>query len=274
MAKDRKYRIALAQLPIRDDDLRANARQIIRAIEWAGDRKADFVVTPESSLTGHHNRFDKSLRDRLVREIRHEVERAGVVAIVGSCDKRRGKSYIEQLIIGEEGQLLGRQTKIVLASIDRSWATPGRRIPVYKHRGLDFGCLVCNDLWVVPLSGARNDPRLTLKLAERGARVIFCSSYSGSDQRFRHMHESNVMLRAMEGQLYIVAVNATAAGPVNAVTGIMGPDGHWVIQCPRRGRQLAMAEITVPRSLAKLRALEEPDLIYVRRRRARTKAAT
>ena len=54
-------------------------------------------------------RFDKSLRDRLVREIRHEVERAGVVAIVGSCDKRRGKSYIEQLIIGEEGQLLGRQ---------------------------------------------------------------------------------------------------------------------------------------------------------------------
>ena len=45
-----------------------------------------------------------------MREIRHEVERAGVVAIVGSCDKRRGKSYIEQLIIGEEGQLLGEVT--------------------------------------------------------------------------------------------------------------------------------------------------------------------
>lgn len=262
MAKrSRTYRVALAQLPVSDTDLRANARQIIGAVEWAGRQDSDFVVTPESGLTGHHDRFDKALRDELVDEIRSAVRQAGLIGIIGTCDKRRGRYYIEQVIIGRNGAVLGRHSKIALASVDRSWATPGRSLNVYTKRGLKFGCLVCNDLWVVPLSGAENDPRLTLKLARRGARVVFCSSYSGSDQRFRPMHESNVMLRAMEGRLFIVTVNATAPGAVNAATGIMGPDGKWIIQCPRRGKQLAVANLTIP-PLAELRAAEESDFIY------------
>ena len=260
--KDRSYRIALAQLPVSDTDQGANAQEIIRAIEWAGREQADFVITPESSLTGHHNRFDKKLRDELMAAIRGAVASAGVVGIVGACDKRRGRFYIEQVLIGPDGEELGRRSKTVLASVDRSWATPGRKLEVFRHRGLDFGCLVCNDLWVVPLSGARTDPRLSLRLAELGARVIFVSSYSGSDQRFTPMHESNVMLRAMEGHLFIAAVNAAVDGPVDAATGIMGPDGRWVLQCPRRGRRLAVAEIKVTSSRAKLRAMEEPGLIY------------
>lgn len=264
MARKRNtYRIVLAQLPVSDTDLRANARQIIGAIRYAGRRKADFVVTPESGLTGHHNRFDKKLRDEMVKEISQAVRDAKVTGIIGTCDKRGGRSYIEQLIIGRNGKLMGRHAKIVLASIDRSWATPGKSVKVYTDRGLKFGCQVCNDLWVVPLSGAESDPRLTRTLAKRGARVVFCSSYSGSDQRFRPMHESNVMLRAMEGHLFIASVNVAVPGPVNAVTGIMGPDGKWVMQCPRRGKQLAVADITVP-PLSQLIAAEEPDFIYVR----------
>ena len=263
MAMRGKYRIALAQLPVSDDDMHANAREILSAVAWAGEHKADFLVTPESALTGHHDHFDKKLRDRLLAEIQAVVRSAGVTTIVGACDKRRGRSYIEQVIIGRDGGIMGRHAKTVLASVDRGWATPGRSLRIFRDRGLDFGCLVCNDLWVVPLSGARNDPRLSLQLAERGARVIFCSSWSGCDQRFRPMHESNVMLRAMEGHLFIVAVNATAPRAVNATTGIMAPDGNWVIRCRRRGRQLAVADIVIP-SLAALRAAEEPSLIYGR----------
>lgn len=268
MKKRNTYRVALAQIPIRDEDLDANTGQIIAAIEWSGGKQADFLVTPESALTGHHDRFDKKERDRKLREIREAVRAAGVTTVLGACDKRRGRSYIEQVIIGGDGCIMGRQTKRVLASIDRSWASPGRTLPVYRDRGLDFGCLVCNDLWVVPLSGAPDDPRLTLRLAEKGARVVFCSSYSGSDSRFREMHESNVMLRAMEGHLYIVSVNAAVPGAVNALTGVMGPDGHWVHRCPRRGKQLTYTDLTIP-SLRALFDREEPGFIYARRGRSR-----
>jgi len=71
------------------------------------------------------------------------------------------------------------------------------------------------------------------------------------------------MLRAMEGHLFIVSVNAAEKRPVNTVTGIMGPDGKWVVQCPRRGRQLTVADISIP-PLADLVAAEEPGFVYVR----------
>jgi hypothetical protein len=71
------------------------------------------------------------------------------------------------------------------------------------------------------------------------------------------------MLRAMEGHLFIVSVNAAEKRPVNAVTGIMGPDGKWVVKCPRRGRQLTVADISIP-PLADLVAAEEPGFVYVR----------
>ena len=45
--------------------------------------------------------------------------------------------------------------------------TPGKSVKVYTDRGLKFGCQVCNDLWVVPLSGAATDPRLTRTLTPR-----------------------------------------------------------------------------------------------------------
>ena len=261
-SNERRYRIALAQLPVSDADQRKNAKQIIRAIEWAGREQADFLITPESALTGHHNRFKKSLRDELMVSIREAVASAGIMSIVGACDKRRGRSYIEQVIIGPDGEVVGRRAKSVLASVDRSWATPGRKLEVFRHKGLAFGCLVCNDLWVVPLSGARADPRFSLRLAELGARAIFVSSYSGSDQRFTPMHESNVMLRAMEGRLFIAAVNAAVDGPVNAATGVMGPDGRWLKRCARRGKQLSVVDVEIPSSPAKLQALEETGFIY------------
>jgi predicted amidohydrolase len=263
MSGKKRIRIALAQLPVLADDLESNAREILDAIQWAGRRKADFIVTPESGLTGHHNRFSKKARDKAVEEIRAALRTARVTGIIGTCDKRGGRSYVEQLIIRRDGRMIGRQTKTVLASVDRGWATPGRSLNVYTDRGLKYGCLVCNDLWAVPLSGADVDPRLSKILAEKGARMIFCSSYSGCDPRFRPMHESNIMLRAMEGHLFIVSVNAAEKRPVNAVTGIMGPDGKWVVQCPRRGRQLTVADISIP-PLADLIAAEEPGFVYVR----------
>jgi hypothetical protein len=95
--------------------------------------------------------------------------------------------YNEVLILGGDGHLIGRHAKIVPTLLDREWCVPGRRLRVFHDRGLTFGCLVCNDLWVTPGCGPYPDPRLTYQLACKGARVIFHSVYSGSSHRHRQV---------------------------------------------------------------------------------------
>jgi len=245
MPRKRTYRIAVAQLRVDATDQRLNACGILEAIDLAAAEGADFLVTPEMALTGYHGRFDQRLRDELLAEIAGVCARAGLTAVIGAGDKRRGKTYNEQVVIGAGGRIVGRHAKMMLTGWDRKWSVPGSRARVFRDRGLTFGCLICNDLWVTPGCGSLSDPRLTLRLARRGAGVIFHSINSGSDRRYVPFHESNLALRAREGKLFIATANAVKDGPVNAATGIVTPDGDWLIRCRRRGRQFAVADVHV-----------------------------
>ena len=246
MAGRRTYRIAVVQLPVMAEDPRANLRTILEALDLAERRKADFLVTPEMALTGYHGNFDKHLRDELVSELRRACRRAGVTLIAGVGDKRGGRTYNEQLIIGGDGRIIGRHAKIVATIGDRKWSTPGQKLRVFRDRGLTFGCLICNDLWVTPGCGPGPDPRLTLQLSRRGARVIFHSVYSDPGRQYIAYHESNLSLRAREGGLFIATANALQPRVgVNSATGIVGPDGEWIVRSRRRGRQMAFADVKI-----------------------------
>jgi len=246
MSRKKTYRVAVAQLRVDPRDPRLNAAGILEALDVAAGERADFLVTPEMALTGYHGRFDAALRDALVGAIRAAAADAGVTVILGAGDRRGGKVTNEQIVLGGDGRLIGRHAKMVPTREERRWCVAGRTLRVFHDRGLAFGCLICNDLWVTPGTGATSDPRLTLRLARRGARVIFHSVFSGAQRRYIPFHESNLALRAQAGGLYIAAANAVVAGrAVNCATGIMGPDGEWVVRCRRRGRQFAVADIVV-----------------------------
>jgi len=243
MAGKRSLRVAVAQLRVDADDMELNACGILEALDLAAGEGADFLVTPETALTGYHGRFDKPRRDRLVRLIRDACRGCGVSLILGAGDKRGGRTYNEQLVIGGDGRIVGRHVKMALTDGDRKWFAAGTTLRVFRRPGLTFGCLICNDLWVTPGCGAQVDPRRTLKLSRRGARVIFHSVFSGHQPKYVPFHESNLALRAAEGRLFIAVANAVAAPAVNCSSGIMGPDGQWAIRCNRRGRQFAVANI-------------------------------
>ena len=245
MARRKTYRIAVAQLRVAEDDQRLNLCAILDALAVAADEEAQFLVAPEMALTGYHGRFDQKLRNAMAKRLRAACAECGVTLIVGAGDKRRGKTYNEQLIIGGDGRIIGRQAKRVPTSGDLTWCVAGKRSALLRDRGLVFGCMICNDLWVTPGTGALNDPRLTYRLARRGAKAIFHSVYSGSSKQHIPFHESNIALRAREGKLIIATANATAPHPVNCATGIMGPDAEWIIRCPRRGQQFAVADVDI-----------------------------
>ena len=201
------------------------------------------------ALTGYHGRFDKALRDEMIAHLRAACKGSGITAVVGAGDKRRGRTYNEQVVLGGDGRIIGRYAKMMSTVGDRKWSVAGRTLRLFRDRGLRFGCLICNDLWVTPEEGgAMNDPRLTHRLARRGASVIFHSVNSGRDRRYIPFHESNLALRAREGKLFIAVANAAVpTGGVNATSGIMSPDGEWIVRCNRRGRQFAVADIHVQR---------------------------
>ncbi len=241
----RTYRIAVAQLRVSPDDMELNACGILDAVELAGAERADFLVTPEMSLTGYHGRFDKSRRDGLVRLIRDAAKAAGVTVMLGGGDRRADKVRNEVLVIGGDGRIIGRHAKIVATDGDRKWSEPGKRLRVFRDRGLTFGCLICNDLWVTPGCGPFPDPRLTYQLSKKGARAVFHSVHSGNSKRHVPYHESNLSLRAREGKLFIATANAANPTGVNSSTGILDPEGDWLVRCNRRGRQFAVADVDI-----------------------------
>jgi len=248
VTRARTRRIAVAQLRVDPDDPRVNLCGLLDALDLAADEGAHFLLTPEMALTGYHGRFDQRLRDALVRRFRGACAAAGVTVILGAGDRRGGRTFNEQLVIGPGGRIIGRHAKMVPTAGDREWCVPGRRPRVFRDRGVTFGCLICNDLWVTPGTGATCDPRLTLKLARRGARLVFHSVHSGASRKHLPFHESNLALRAEEGGLVIATANAATAPAVNCPSGVMGPDGRWVVRCNRRGRQFAVADVDVPAS--------------------------
>ena len=135
------------------------------------------------------------------------------------------------------GDLLGTYEKIVPTKSDREWCRPGEKLSTFTSFGVRFGCLICNDLWVTPGCGPYPDPRLSYQLGRKGAQLIFHSVNSGTSEVHLPYHESNLKLRAMEAAVFIATANAASKNghSINAPTGLMSPEGEWLVRCPLEG---------------------------------------
>jgi len=239
-------RIAGAQLCVDPDDIDANTRSVIEHVGRARAARCHFVVFPEMVLTGYHGRFAQTARDRAMAQVRQACKRNRICALVGAGHKPRpGVCYIQAVAIDDRGQTIGTHSKMVPTRGDRRFCTPGRRLRVFSYKGLGFGCLICNDMWVTPGCGPYPDPRLSYRLARRGARVIFHLINSGSSSQHIAYHESNLQLRAREGGLFIATANAAKPHPINCRSGIVSPEGTWLVSVPRRGQQFYSARVTI-----------------------------
>jgi len=229
-----KIRILGVQMSV-STKLDENLPKILDHIQGGG---ADFILFPEMCLTGYHGGFSQKAVESACEQIETACRLHYVTALIGTGWKEEGHSYIQTRILGDTGELIGTQEKLVPTEDDRTFCRPGEELRTFEHRGINFGCLICNDLWVAPGCGPYPDPRLSYQLGKRGARIIFHSIHSGSDQTHTAYHESNLVLRAMESKVHICTANAVdTKGPVNALSGVVSPQGHWVVQCPRLDEQ-------------------------------------
>ncbi|MFQ5809409.1 MAG: hypothetical protein ACE5JM_07310, partial [Armatimonadota bacterium] len=129
----------------------------------------------------------------------------------------------------------------------------GSPLRTFRFGAVEIGRLICNDVWANPLCTPMPDPHLTQKLSRMGARIIFHAANGGSrdgsewSEMVRGFHEANLRMRARGGRLWIVTVdNCDPADlPCSAPSGVISPEGEWVLKAEPQGEQLFAHTIEV-----------------------------
>ncbi len=217
-----------------------------RILDYINKSDCDFLVFPEMALTGYNNGFSDARTAEAWAQIATACRNSYVTAIVGTGCRHEGHTHIQSRVFGGDGELIGTHEKIVPTSADREWCRPGAELNVFSYKEVHFGCLICNDLWVTPGCGPYPDPRLSYQLGQKGAQIIFHSINSGTSDIHLAYHESNLRLRALESQVYIVTANAAhPKEAINAPSGVVSPKGEWLVQVPLLGEHVYTYDLEI-----------------------------
>jgi len=255
-----KIRIAGAQLPV-TENVEANVAAILRALDFARANGADILLTPEGSLSGYTPHFDASAVQQALDAVTGAARAAGVGLALGTCfvEPDDGLCYDELRFYAPDGEFLGFHSKILLCGTVRDDPPQGELndyaaspLRTFGFNAITVGGLVCNDMWANPECTPQPDPHLTQQLAAMGARVIFHAVNGGRSggewsQVAWNYHESNLRMRARAGRVYLATVDSSA--PVHlrcsAPSGILAPDGAWLVRAPERGEQCYVADAVI-----------------------------
>jgi NAD+ synthase (glutamine-hydrolysing) len=217
-----QLRLALAQVNPTVGDITGNADSIVTWSRHAAERGAHVVAFPEMMLTGYPVE-DLALRPSFVAASVAATEQlasrlagaglGGLAVIVGYVDTPDVAAHglatdAAAMLYG--GRVVARYAKHHLPNYgvfdEHRYFTPGGRLPVVRHLGIDIAMTVCEDLWqdggpiaaartataglVVNINGSpyeRGKPETRLRLAQRrsaeaGAVLAYVNMVGGQDE--------------------------------------------------------------------------------------------
>jgi predicted amidohydrolase len=217
-------------------DVKTNEEVIHRAIDRAAGARADFLLTPEGSLSGYSPDFDQAAVAGAVERVAQHAKASRIGLLLGTCYREQDDYCYDQVrVYAPGGEYLGAYSKILLCS---SLARPGTgemrdyvagTLKTFSSNGVSFGVLICNDLWATPGYTTTSNPYLAWQLKSLGAQMIFHAVNATGPEylRYRPYHESNQNLWALALKLPIVTVNAVdGTNPTNCRAGVIGADGE------------------------------------------------
>ncbi len=241
----RPQRVTLAQV-ITTGDIAFNLAKAESVFVQAEKERAGWVLFPELFLTGTYNgnRYKQSDVAPAFARMQAWCRRYRVVGLIGTGWNENGKDYNQVRVVDAHGKLVSVYAKTCLTYGDTQEFAPGPISMLHTAGGIKFGILICNDLCVTPGFSDGPNPHLTLKQVKAGAQVIFHAVGSGSDQRYRSYHESNLLTRAVEAKCPIVVVNGFRPSSVNATSGVVGTNFCYLDALPRDREVIKTVEFT------------------------------
>ncbi len=225
-------------------DIAQNKRNVLAAMREVAAERADFLVTPEGSLSGYHSHFDQNELVAALHEIVTLAKDLQLGLLLGTCFKEEdGLCYNQIRIHAPDGQFLGAHSKILVCTDEMKDYQPGL-LQAFQWNDLCFGALVCNDLWATPGYTSLPNPYLPFQLKQMGADIIFHSSNSGSNPLYRGFHDASVEVWARSLHIPIMEVNAAqGTQKINARSGLIGRDGQREVTVPDTGEHIFYCNI-------------------------------
>lgn len=231
------------------NDIDSNREKILAGMQKAAREGADFLITPEGSLSGYTSNFNQEQLQKALSDILSAAKELNIGLMLGTCFKeviqKTEYCYNQVRIYSPDGQFMGAYSKILRCS---SLDFPGTgemidyvegELKTFTWKEHTFGILICNDLWATPGYTTISNNYLAWKLKQLGAQFIIHCINSGSDQRYRPFHESSAELWAYSLHLPILEINASSGTlPVNARSGLINEKGERQVIVPDIGEHI------------------------------------
>lgn len=195
--KNNNLRIALVQFKRNRFEADDNQRRMTEILSGISD--VDIVLLPEAWRGP--KLIDMRGLEALLEEWGAFAARGNFMLITGGLFVDTGPAVIDMChVIGADGNIIDYTEKVFPSFPvgERSFCSPGARLPVYHINGHTFGIAICIDLFY---------PEIVRSLVTRGALLIF--NPANIPLKRIPMWHSLVTVRAAENTVYTVFANNT-----------------------------------------------------------------
>jgi len=241
--------ISTYQGPCKDGDFAANLAVVRKTIAQARERGSDFVVFPETFLSGYDSRENmlkgaRRMEDPEIQALIAESAGHSMTVLVGLARLTDEGVYNSELII-EGGKLLGIYDKVMLTEGDRDnlGFLPGQSVPVFESHGARFAVSICHDT---------SFPHLSLIAKMKGAEILFTPHYNSIDAQ--RVDDHRIWVRnchvglACQMKLLVVRSNVVVTDkpdrPGLGDSFIMSPQGEVLAGARLCRTELVTAKVT------------------------------
>ncbi len=243
-------RIGHCQLDSQLGDFEGNLGKLLEGLKKADADRVDIVCFPECFLTGYPDDGEVARRDAFtidsaqIMKLLDQTAKFEAAFIVG-FNELRGSDLYNTAVVVHKGHLLGHYSK---CTAYMKFHRQGREFPVFEHKGLKFGVVICSD-------GGYIEPSRLLAL--QGAKVIFAPHFNYISQQglighFMHVRADHTA-RAVENMVYFVRGNNVSLGKEECINGydgvgygdsyIIDPWGEMMVRSRRQQEDFIFADI-------------------------------
>jgi predicted amidohydrolase len=243
-------RIGHCQLDSQLGDFKGNLGKVLEGLKKADADRVDIVCFPECFLTGYPDDSEIARRDAFsidspqIMQLLDQTAKFEAAFIVG-FNELRGSDLYNTAVVVHKGHLLGHYSK---CTAYMKFHRQGREFPVFEHKGLKFGVVICSD-------GGYIEPSRLLAL--QGAKVIFAPHFNYISQQglighFMHVRADHTA-RAVENMVYFVRGNNVSLGKEECMNGydgvgygdsyIIDPWGEIMVRSRRQQEDFIFADI-------------------------------
>ena len=273
-------RVALGQIDPTVGDLAGNVGLMLRFARDAAARKADLIVFPELSVTGYPPRdlvekpnfIERS--EQAVVDLAYatrDLPLAIIAGYVGRSNQPTGKKATNSAAVIRGGQVVMRQTKILLPNYDvfddaRNFM-PADSQSVWRTEGGDVALTICEDAWndkmFWPHRLYGRDP--VDELMQQGASMIV--SINGSPFHLGKRALREEMFRAMVRRHKVPAIVVNQVGGNDQIvfdgtSFVMDAEGSVIASAASFGEDLVVADMVTGEGDQHANFPEEGGAVY------------